>query len=184
MFDSITKTPEFNSLLNAVSGKPTITALFGLPSVGRSQIIASLAKKTKRPIIIVTPDEAGATRLSNDIAFFGANSDIFPARDLTLRGVEGQNREYEYRRLSVLGDVVGGRTTVITTSLEAALQYTVPKKEFCKNTIDIKTGMNLPQDILINKLFCAGYYRRDKVDGSGQFSVRGGIVDIDRKSVV
>ena len=61
---------------------------------------------------------------------------------------------------------------------EALLQYTVPRDEFLKNTLTLKPGMVYNREALVERLFAAGYVRRSQVDGPGQFSVRGDIVDI------
>ena len=95
-----------------------------------------------------------------------------------LRPVEGAGREYEYRRLSVLGQLAGGRLNAVCVPAEALLQYTVPRDEFLKNTLTLKPGMVYNREALVERLFAAGYVRRSQVDGPGQFSVRGDIVDI------
>ncbi|MEG2923182.1 MAG: TRCF domain-containing protein, partial [Oscillospiraceae bacterium] len=100
------------------------------------------------------------------------------SRDFVLRAVESQNHEYEYRRLEVMGNVVGGRTAVVCAGVEAVLQLTMPKKEFCDNTLTIKPAMAISITQLTTRLYGAGYQRRFQVEGPGQFSVRGGIVDI------
>ncbi len=101
-----------------------------------------------------------------------------PAPDFMLRPVEGAGREYEYRRLSVLGSLAGGRLNAVCVPAEALLQYTVPRDEFLKNTLTLKPGMVYNREGLVARLFAAGYVRRSQVDGPGQFSVRGDIVDI------
>ena len=95
-----------------------------------------------------------------------------------LRPVEGAGREYEYRRLSVLGALAGGRLQAVCVPAEALLQYTVPRAEFIQNTLTLKPGMVYNREALVARLFAAGYVRRSQVDGPGQFSVRGDIVDI------
>ncbi|MDD3429813.1 MAG: transcription-repair coupling factor [Oscillospiraceae bacterium] len=177
LLETIKTTKEYEKLKDAVQ-KGGVVALFGLPPVARAQMVAALCQDTARPAIVLTPGEAEATRFAADAAFFGARSGIYPARDFTLRSIEGQSHEYEYRRLQVLGDAVGGRINVLCAPVEGALQYTVPKAEFISNTLTIKETDKLPQKKLIERLISAGYYRRDRVDGPGQFSVRGGIVDI------
>ena len=57
-----------------------------------------------------------------------------------LRPVEGAGREYEYRRLSVLGALAGGRLQAVCVPAEALLQYTVPREEFLQNTLTLKPG--------------------------------------------
>ncbi len=175
----IKNTNEYQRLLAGIDGgRPAVVALFGMPPTARAQILAALCEDTGRPAIIVCAGEADATRFADDIGVFGRKSAVFPARDFVLRPVEGQNREYEYRRLAVLGNLVGGRTDAVCVPIDAALQYTVPHKEFCSNTLTVKAGATLPMNTLIERLFGAGYHRRFQVDGPGQFAVRGGIVDI------
>ena len=103
---------------------------------------------------------------------------VFPARDYVLRPIEDTAREYEYRRLGVLGDLVGGRLQVVCVPCEGLTQYTTPKEEFCRNTRTLRPGDAIPRGELIAALYAAGYIRRDRVDGPGQFSIRGDIVDI------
>ena len=95
-----------------------------------------------------------------------------------LRPIEGTGREYEYRRLAVLGDLVGGRLQAVCVPDEGLTQYTTPRAEFCANTRTLHPGDTLPRAELTALLYGAGYARRDQVDGPGQFSIRGDIVDI------
>ncbi|MEG1931756.1 MAG: CarD family transcriptional regulator, partial [Pygmaiobacter sp.] len=131
-----------------------------------------------RPALVLCADEATATRFAADAALFGARSAVLPARDFSLRATLGQSHEYEYRRLAVLGDIVGGRCNLLCASAEGALQLTMPRRAFEQNTLTLKVGQEFKQQTLLSRLLAAGYYRRDRVDGAGQFAVRGGIVDL------
>ena len=178
MFDSLfTATAEYKRLTNALSGKGAC-ALFGLPASGRAAIYAALCRTMDKPLCIVTPGEAEATRFAADLNTFGIAADVFPARDYVLRPIEGASREYEYRRLAVLGSLVGGRLKAVCVPAEAFSQYTVPREDFCAGTRTIHPGDEIPREGLLDLLFRAGYARRAQVDGPGQFSVRGDIVDI------
>ena len=173
------QTAEYQKLLAGVAGEgPAAVALFGLPPTARAQVLCALCEDTGRPALVLCAGEADATRFSEDCCVLGQTSEVFPARDFVLRPVEGMNHEYEYRRLSVLGNLVGGRTRVACAGIEAALQFTMPREEFCGNTMTIRPDDQLPIPELIEKLYGAGYHRRFQVEGPGQFSVRGGIVDI------
>ncbi len=174
----IRQTTEYKKLLAATNANACVVALFGLTPVARAHIIALLCADTKRPALIVCDSEGEATRFCENAAVFGAKSEVYPTRDYVFRSVEGQSHEYEYRRLSVLGNIIGGRTNMVCAPLDAVLQYTLPKDEFCENTLTLKKGDSISQDKLTHALVCAGYLRRGQVEGSGQFSVRGGIVDI------
>ena len=183
-FDSLIQgTAEYRHLRDAMQA-PGASALFGLPPSGRAQMLAILAGDLQRPLLVITPGEAEATRFAADLNTFGYPAAVFPPRDFVLRPIEGVSREYEYRRLAVLGDLVGGRLKAVCAPAEALLQYTVPREDFCNNTLTLKPGMEIPPKQLVERLLSAGYHRRDRVEGPGQFSMRGGILDVfppDRK---
>lgn len=178
LFSSLfSKTAEYEKLAHALSA-PGACALFGLPGSGRAMVYAALAKETGRFLCIVTPGEAEATRFAGDLNALGIPTAVFPARDYVLRPIEGTAREYEYRRLSVLGDIVGGRLQAVCVPDEGLTQYTTPRAEFCNNTRTLHPGDTVPRTELTALLYNAGYARRAQVDGPGQFSIRGDIVDL------
>ena len=178
MYEALLKnTPEYQKTAASLAS-PGPAALFGLPPAGRALLYAALQKDTGRILCVVTPGEAEATHFADDLKTLGLSAAVFPPRDFMLRPVEGAGREYEYRRLSVLGALAGGRLNAVCVPAEALLQYTVPQDEFQKNTLTLKPGMVYNREALVERLFAAGYVRRSQVDGPGQFSVRGDIVDI------
>ena len=172
-----TQTKEYEKLAHALS-EPGACALFGLPGAGRALVYAALCRTLNRPMCIVTPGEAEATRFCGDLNALGIPAAVFPARDYVLRPIEGTAREYEYRRLGVLGDLVGGRLQAVCVSEEALTQYTTPKADFCANTRTLRPGDSMSRADLTALLYGAGYTRRTQVDGPGQFSIRGDIVDL------
>ena len=171
------RTQEYKALASSLQGHGA-SALFGLPASGRALVYAALAAQTGRPLCLVTPGEAEATRFAADLNTLGVTAAVFPARDYLLRPIEGTAREYEYRRLAVLGDLVGGRLQAVCVPGEGLTQFTTPREEFCKNTRTLHPGDSIPREELVALLFGAGYTRRMQVDGPGQFSVRGDIVDL------
>ena len=173
MYEALLKnTPEYQKTAASLAS-PGPAALFGLPPAGRALLYAALQKDTGRILCVVTPGEAEATHFADDLKTLGLSAAVFPPRDFMLRPVEGAGREYEYRRLSVLGALAGGRLNAVCVPAEALLQYTVPQDEFQKNTLTLKPGMVYNREALVERLFAAGYVRRSQVDGPGQFSVRG-----------
>ena len=178
MYKALLKqTAEYEKILASLH-TPGAAALFGISAAGRALLYAALAKETGRPLCIVTPGEAEATRFAADLSTLGAEAAVFPPRDFVLRPIEGTGREYEYRRLAVLGDLAGRRLKAVCVPAEALLQYTMPRADFAENTLTLKAGMEYDRDKLIARFYAAGYIRRAQVDGPGQFSVRGDIVDL------
>ena len=141
MYEALLKsTPEYQKIAESLR-TPGPAALFGLPPAGRALLYAALQKDLGRLVCIVTPGEAEATHFADDLKALGLTAAVFPPRDFMLRPVEGAGREYEYRRLSVLGALAGGRLNAVCVPAEALLQYTVPRDEFLRNTLTLKPGM-------------------------------------------
>ncbi len=175
---ALKNSPEYRRLLAAADGPAGTTALFGLPPAGRAAVLCALCEDTARPALVITPGEAEATRFAADAETLGLPAAVYPARDFVLRNIEGQSREYEYRRLDVLGKLVSGRVKLVAAPVEAVLQHTLPRADFLAGTLTLKPGLALPQKQLVEVLLRAGYFRRSQVEGPGQFSLRGGIVDL------
>ncbi|MBQ8824276.1 MAG: DEAD/DEAH box helicase, partial [Ruminococcus sp.] len=71
-----------------------------------------------------------------------------------------------------------GSCKIIVASIEAVLQPTMPPQQLKRETIYLNTGDSVDQKELVQKLVSIGYSRCEAVEGAGQFSVRGDIVDI------
>ena len=149
MYEALLKsTPEYQKIAESLR-TPGPAALFGLPPAGRALLYAALQKDLGRLVCIVTPGEAEATHFADDLKALGLTAAVFPPRDFMLRPVEGAGREYEYRRLSVLGALAGGRLNAVCVPAEALLQYTVPRDEFLRNTLTLKPGMVYNREALV-----------------------------------
>ena len=132
MYEALLKaTPEYQKIA-ASFAKPGPAALFGLPPAGRALLYAALQKDLGRVLCIVTPGEAEATHFADDLKALGLSAAVFPPRDFMLRPVEGAGREYEYRRLSVLGSLAGGRLNAVCVPAEAQMCIRDSNKGFSK----------------------------------------------------
>ncbi len=168
---------EYRRLERMAKGAASACALFGMSHAARAAVLAGLCEETGRTALVITAGESEAVRFAADAEALGVSSAVYPQRDFVLRNIEGQSREYEYRRLEVLGRLVSGRVQLVCAPIEALLQHTLPKAEFLSATCTIKPGLTLPQNELIQTLTQAGYLNRPQVEGPGQFSKRGDIID-------
>ncbi len=172
--------PQFDQVVSAI-GKSFAQPIFaaGLAGSERALLAAGICEKTGRSVLVIVPEESMAYKLSEDIAAVAGKSSVavYPIRDLRFRSAEGSSSEYEQARLSVLGRICEGTLPIVVTSVEAALQYTVPPGIFKESCFEIGRGDSFDIGELAKKLVKAGYERRAQVDGAGQFSVRGGILD-------
>jgi len=170
---------EYNSLLYDVTHRRLPAGAIGLSQIHKAHLVSTLCEDLRpHKAIIITPDESQATKLCKDLNAFGCDAVLYPAGDISLRPDDVKSREYEHKRLSVLGNLVDGNVQAIVCSVEASLQFTISPEELVSRRITLTVGETIEQDDLIDSLINAGYTRSSQVDGSGQFAVRGGIVDI------
>ncbi|MBQ8575398.1 MAG: transcription-repair coupling factor [Clostridia bacterium] len=170
---------EYRSIIYDLNNRRLPAGVVGLSAIHKAHVISAACEDlSPHRAIIITPDEAQASKLCKDLNAFGCDALLFPAGDITLRPDNVKSREYEHRRLSVLGNLVDGKVRAVVCSVEAALQYTIPPEELIAKRITLNVDEEIKQDDLVEILINAGYTRSTQVDGSGQFAVRGGIIDI------
>ncbi len=150
----------------------------GLSGIHKAALVSGLAVDIKQKILLITRDEASATEISNDLNALGTVSAVFPVKDFCFKDMLGRSNEYEQRRLNTLSKVFDGDLHVLVCPVAAAVQYTVPPEILKQNTVTLSVGMQIELQELKIKLLAAGYENSAQVEGAGQFSVRGGIVDV------
>ncbi|MBQ3044477.1 MAG: transcription-repair coupling factor [Clostridia bacterium] len=171
------KIPEFMSLANAIRKHRLPCGVTGLSHIHKAHVIASMCMCLLKKAIVIAPDEAQATRLRQDMAAFGINALLYPARDFSFRSLETVSREYEHARLKVLDKMLSGDFDAVVLSAEAATQLTVPPAMLMNNSFSVAVGEEHDVDELLLSLIRCGYTRSEQVDGPGQFALRGGILD-------
>ena len=156
----------------------------GLSNIHKAHYIYSLCEDMEKDGFVLTPNEPTAQKLCEDInALYGYEAALFfPSRELVFREVEGSSREYEHIRLGVMGRILAGDAKIIVSSVEGAIQHTLPPEEYKKRTLAIKPGDSHSVEKLAEMLLSAGYLRTEQVEGVSQFSIRGGILDFSPPS--
>ena len=171
------RSPEFKSIVSSIRSTRLPMGVLGLSHIHKAHLVTALCEVTGRKAILLAPDEAQATRLAEDLRGFGMRAFHYPARDLMLRTTESSSREYEHLRLRVLDHMRTGEFDVVVASVEAVLQLTMPPDEFSRRCFTLHADEDFGLERLRDALLLAGYSHAPQVDGEGQFSVRGGIVD-------
>ena len=170
--------PEYRRL-SACLEKNQAVGVSGAAQINRSHLIASLLHDTKRPAVVICQDELAARRTQAELAaFLGMEAPILPSRDLTFHNASAVSRGWEHQRLRLLYDLARGAEKLLLTTWDALALRTVPKSALFSAALTLKLGAQIGLDELCTKLVQAGYVRGTLVEGVGQFSVRGGIVDV------
>ena len=170
--------PEYKKLLNDAKCGNLPIAATGLSAVHKAAFISSLREHTNKKVVVFTPDEASAVTLCNDLISLGLTALNLPLRDYNLLRVSGFSREYEHKRINTLSKIIGGGFDVLTLSVESAFLYTVPPEILKRVSLEIDSTTVINTEEFAVSLIEAGYVRSELTEGAGQFSIRGGIIDI------
>ena len=178
--DALLEIPELSSLLEKINlSHAPYSLISGVQPVHKAHIIAALVRNSGRKSIVICPDESSCARLCADINSF-LNTDIaatLPVRDFVFRNVEAVSREWEQKRLYTLYGFLTGKFNILAASAEALLERTIPPDILISSAFLLKFSEKYSLDALMTKFLDAGYRRSFSVEGAGQFSVRGGILD-------
>ena len=174
----LNRLPEYGRLREAVE-QGRIAGVSGAAQINRSHLIASLLHDTKRPALILCQDELAARRTQSELAaFLGTEAPILPSRDLTFYNASAISRGWEHKRLRQLYDLARGATPVQIATWESLALRTMPKSLLFSSALTLKPGAAIAPEALSERLIRSGYSRCALVEGVGQFSVRGGILDV------
>jgi transcription-repair coupling factor (superfamily II helicase) len=167
----------FEALAKAFAEGVPCLRVVGLPGAARALVVAGLHRTQPGPVLVVAAGLADAHQWTKDLTFFGAPAVEFPEREPRLwRG--GRARESEAERAVVCRRLQAGEPLVVVTT-PAGLDVTLPAPAaFADAVLRLAVGDSLDRELLLPALERAGYERVDMVVEVGQWSVRGGIVDV------
>ncbi|RMH30909.1 MAG: transcription-repair coupling factor [Nitrospirae bacterium] len=184
--------PLSNALDRATSASLTVTqpgalalALAILSMGQESSKRVSSAHSPLKTWLVLTPSEDEARQLRDDLQFFasllGWPTDVVSALPKASRefGATSPSTDVLGLRARTLNRLVQhGLPTVVVASVEAALQKLPPPSTFADACRVLKPGMTIEREAFVSFLLQLGYERRSIVEIPGEFSVRGGIMDL------
>lgn len=176
--DILTRDGDYTRLFEAVESGRLPLAASGLSQIHKAAVTATLCRQRKNKSLIITHDEAAAVGIRDDLAALGMSVAHLPSRDYNLTRLSGYSREYEHLRADTLSGLLDGAFDMLVLSLDSCLQYTVPPDVLRRYRFEITVGNTLDTGKLAETLVGAGYTRCELTEGKGQFSLRGGIIDI------
>lgn len=172
--------PDFVRLQKYLESNNSLPALVtGVSHIHKAHFTAALLCEGK-PALVIAESEGEAQKLVNDINMLLGEDAVllYPEKDLMLNDSGAASREYEHKRIFALNALRHGSCKGVVCSAAAAAQFTIPKSELEKRTVTLSAEGEISIEALVERLNAAGYSRADMVEGAGQYSVRGGIVDI------
>ncbi|WP_062107768.1 transcription-repair coupling factor [Bacillus niameyensis] len=171
---------EMQTIISGVEENLGEQLVSGLSGSARSIFIAATAEKTGKSIIVVTHNLLQAQKIYEDLTQFMDESRLFlyPSNELIAAEIGVASPELRAQRIETLNYMVSGKQGVFVVPM-AGLRRMLPSPELWrKYQLSIGVGQDLNLEETILTLVQMGYQRTEMVSAPGDFSVRGGIVDI------
>ena len=170
---------------DALRGDSVLT-VSGLSGSARGLFIAGLWQSLRRPLIVVTPQDRGVETLATDIRYFhgelnpnGADRVCpFPAWETDPYASLNPHADIQQVRATTLWRIRNKKVDIVVASIRSLSARLAAPSQFDTYSLHVASGDDLSQDLLAQHLASAGYLRQEPVGAPGEFSIRGGIVDI------
>ncbi len=180
IIESLRNTPEFDRLADQLPLPGTERVLRGLPGSAPVVLAAALVEAgAVRNMLLVAPTTADAEEIEADLdVLYGARARVFPQRETVHPGLDDPHIEISARRVDALQAVLSGQARIlVTTGRALGERFPVPDS-WSDLEIRLAPNQQVNREALVKSLERAGYRPVSLVDEIGDFSVRGGIVDI------
>lgn len=128
--------------------------------------------------LILAEDEKRAKEIYEDYRFYDKEVYYYPAKDLLFFQADIHGNLLIRQRMQVIKALLEKERITVVTSIDGCMDFLLPLEEIKKSLIHYESDSPIDLDALKDSLVALGYERVGQVEMPGQFSVRGGIIDI------
>ena len=168
---------EFSQMKKILFNEKGKISLSGCVDSQKVHMMAGLSDRFKYKVI-VTFSDLRAREIAEDFLFYDRNVVVYPGKDLIIYQADIHGNQLVKERIKVLKRIVEKKPVTVITTFSALMAPMMPLEVFRENTINIYKNGTLSENEIARQLVTMGYEKSYQVESPGQFSVRGGIVDI------
>ncbi len=128
--------------------------------------------------VIVTFSDLRAREIYEEYRFYDKSVTLYPAKDLIFYQADIHGNQLVTERMKALRRMIEGRPLTVVTTFAALMTPQVPLEEIAEAVLHIDTDSSVDEKELAASLVRMGYEKNFQVEAPGQFSIRGGIIDI------
>ena len=178
--------PIFSRVLGSLEGGGDKISVTGLWGSSKALFLWELAKGQRRPVLVLSPTQKEAQAIASDYAFFASRDEspkrcaYFPAYDVLPYDVIEPDPAIIAERLKTLSGVSEGQISLVAAPIKAYMQR-LPAPDSLVGEgarVSVRRGEEIGHDKFVKRLSVFGYSRVPMVYEPGEFSVRGGILDV------
>ncbi|MGL4738003.1 MAG: transcription-repair coupling factor [Cellulosilyticaceae bacterium] len=152
----------------------------GAVEASKGHLIYGFSYYANKKPLVVAHDEVSAKKIYEDLQYLYGESEVYlyPARDILFYNADVHSMDITAERMKIIEKLVKGEAKAVVVTIESLLNPLSPKETWIAYTKYLEEGQQIQIDELIKYLIDVGYERVAKVEGVGQFAIRGGIIDI------
>ena len=170
---------KFITTINSIKNKRFPINISGLSDSGKSYVIDGVFNEIDNSLVVVTHNEIEAKNLYEDLSLYSTNVYFLPIREVVFYNVDAVSGDLRWARLKVIKEILNNKSKkIIVTSIDALTALYTPREKYLKYSIGIKSGDEVDLKDTSKRLIECGYERVEVVEGKGEFSFRGGILDV------
>ncbi|MDD3350262.1 MAG: transcription-repair coupling factor [Eubacteriales bacterium] len=178
MIDSIGR-KHFQKLKERAASTSGIITIAGISESRSAAVAAQIADARGGQTMIVTSSYGRAKRIAEDLPLFVEQKILLlPDEERSHMAYDAKSHHGLIERLTVLTALAKGEECIVVAPVLGAVKKIAPKEIFCRHAVSLKIGEEAETEQLRKKFSYMGYERVSLVETKGQFSIRGGILDI------
>ncbi len=161
-------------------GKKQSQLITGLSGSARTLVIAAILEQKQKPIVVIAHNLFHANQLMEDFSGMVDEDQlhIFPVDEMVYAEMAIASPEARSERIAAMNFLLSGKPGIVLVPV-AGVRKLLPSVELWKeNSFEVEMGGELDPSELAQKLVDMGYVRQQLVGNHGEFSIRGGIIDI------
>lgn len=178
IYKNLEKDTTFKNLIDKINSGEKILSLSGLSGSSKYFLISAIYKSTKRPFLFLSPNYKKAESTANNLSFFlnETLAVLQKKKPGVGEAVYSSKSQFLKERNNWLFEAISGKPVI--AEIDALFESTVPREEFEKLVLTINKGDLLLREDLISQLIQTGYVKTDFIQGRGDISTRGAIIDV------
>jgi len=167
----------YEEMLKQLQTQHTVLALSGCVDSQKLHMVYGLGEGFACKLI-VTFSDLRAREIYEDYKLYDRNVMLFPAKDLIFYQADVHGNQLTTQRIKCLRRILEGRPVTVVTTFSALMAPQIPLSVLRDSVVSIQKRGTVNEADLAASLVAMGYEKNYQVEAPGQFSIRGGIVDI------
>lgn len=174
------KDSDVQSVLAGIRSGMKEQLVSGLVGSARQMMMAAMMDDLKQPLLVVTNNLFSAQKIVEDLQEYISSDQVllYPGNELTAIEAAASSPETQAQRIDVLSRCANGYRGIVVTPYNGIRRLLPNKDSYQSAQAVLSKGEVCEPEAVVSRLVSIGYERVNRVEGRGELSIRGGIMDI------